>query len=289
MQAERINQVLDFLETRLESPVSLDEVAATACYSKFHLIKVFQALMGETVMDYLRKRRISQAGTELLTTSQSILEVALKFQFESQEAFSRSFQQVMGMPPGRYRKRGHRHITFNRYTLSPKDLETLAHFSPMEPRIETIAPKLLIGMRTRTQLADNQIPGLWKRFMPRRFELKNRVDELVYAVQVYDAGQSMESFTPQTSYESRATVEVADHDHIPEGMEAFTLPGGQYAVFLYKGPAAKFGETFRYIMFEWLPQSGYTLDERPHFEVLGPDYLGPAHPDSEEEVWIPIR
>jgi len=287
--AESIERVLKLIESRLQSPLQLEELAKEACYSKFHLIRLFQELMGETVMDYVRKRRISEAGTALIKTEEPILDIALAYQFESQEAFTRSFQQVFGMPPGKFRKIGHRHVTFDRYTLSQKDLDILANFKPMEPRIVEVEDKLLIGQHLSTQLSDNQIPKLWRGFMPRKKEIKNMTSDLVYAIHHYEPGLKMKDFTPNTVYESWACVEVTHADEIPDGMESRVLDGGLYAVFLYKGPAANFGATFRYIHAECLPQSGYVADSRDQFEVIGPNYLGPAHPDSEEEVWVPIR
>ena len=75
---------------------------------------------------------------------------------------------------------------------------------------------------------------------------------------------------------------------VPEGMEALELPGGRYAVFYYKGNPANGDAVFKYIFMEWLPASGYVLDDRPHFEVLGPKYQNGSD-DSEEEIWIPIK
>jgi AraC family transcriptional regulator len=63
------------------------------------------------------------------------------------------------------------------------------------------------------------------------------------------------------------------------------LPGGLFAVFSHKGPDSSI---FQYIYTQWLPQSGYVLDNRPHFEKLPSGYI-PGHPDSEEEIYIPIR
>ena len=82
-------------------------------------------------------------------------------------------------------------------------------------------------------------------------------------------------------------IQVADFNTIPQGMETFELPGGLYAVFHYKGNTANAAEVFRYILQEWLPQSGYELDNRPHFEVLGEKYSN-CSDESEEEIWIPI-
>ena len=70
-------------------------------------------------------------------------------------------------------------------------------------------------------------------------------------------------------------------------MECFELPGGQYAVFFYKGSSTD-NSIFKMIFDEWLPASGYEIDSRPHFEILGNKYVN-EDPESEEEIWIPIK
>ena len=84
------------------------------------------------------------------------------------------------------------------------------------------------------------------------------------------------------------SIEVSDINAIPDDMESYTLTGGLYAVFTHKGAAATGPETFRYIFGTWLPASEYGLDNRAHFEILGDKYRN-DDPDSEEEIWIPIR
>ena len=97
-----------------------------------------------------------------------------------------------------------------------------------------------------------------------------------------------QTFSPMTEFEKWAAIEVANIEEIPEGMEAYTLRGGQYAVFNHKGPTSAAPATFNYIYNVWLPQSGYKLDNRHHYERLGEKYLGPLDPESEEEIFIPI-
>lgn len=71
-------------------------------------------------------------------------------------------------------------------------------------------------------------------------------------------------------------------------METLTLTGGKYAVFIHKGTPAEFPLTAAYIYRSWLPDSGYELEEREHFEVMGPKYL-PNDPNAEEEIWFPVK
>jgi len=94
-------------------------------------------------------------------------------------------------------------------------------------------------------------------------------------------------FSPTKEFEKWAAMEVSDFENVPNEMETFTLAGGLYAVFDYKGSSTD-STIFHHIFGTWLPNSDYVLDNRPHFEVLGDKYKN-ADPNSEEEIWIPIR
>ena len=123
--------------------------------------------------------------------------------------------------------------------------------------------------------------------MPRRKEILNHIGTDLYSVQIYTPG-FFGNFDPGAKFEKWAAMEVTDFDKIPEGLDAFTLPGGLYAVFLIKEQQAASAATFKYILGTWLPNSGYILDNRPHFEILGEKYKN-EDPDSEEELSIPIK
>ena len=157
----------------------------------------------------------------------------------------------------------------------------------MNPRIERLSAKKLVGKRMTMTFSDNKTYELWHGFMPRRKEILNHIDNDLYSVQIYTPG-FFGNFDPDAKFEKWAAIEVTDFDKIPEGLDAFTLPGGLYAVFHYKGAASSSAATFKYILGTWLPNSGYILDDRPHFEILGEKYKN-EDPDSEEELWIPVK
>lgn len=155
----------------------------------------------------------------------------------------------------------------------------------MEPRIETLPPTTLIGMRRAMSIADDHTRALWSAFMPRRGEVRNRRSTSFHSVQVYGLGGPP---TPDTVFEKWAAVEVEPGTERPEGMEVLELAGGRYAVFIHRGLPSAWPQTAQHIFGVWLPGSGHQLDARPHFEVLPVDYR-PDDPEAEEEVWIPIR
>lgn len=158
----------------------------------------------------------------------------------------------------------------------------------MEPRIEIIEPRKLVGMRMNMSLSEDKTPILWRQFMPRRKEIGNIKGSELYSLQVFDKSLNINDFTPNTIFEKWAAVEVKDTENIPEGMESIEITGGKYAVFLYKGTVANFHIFSNYIFGTWLPASTYALDDRIHFTVMGDKYKN-NDPESEEEIWIPIN
>ena len=138
----------------------------------------------------------------------------------------------------------------------------------------------------RMSLANNKTGELWRSFAPRRSEIINNLTLDLISMQVYGPTHFAD-FKPTNEFEKWATVEVTDFDKVPEDMETFTLHEGLYAVFDYKGSSSD-PTIFQYIFGTWLPNSGYVLDDRPHFEILGDKYKN-NDPTSEEEIWIPIK
>ena len=157
----------------------------------------------------------------------------------------------------------------------------------MEPTIETLAPTKLVGFGARMSLADDATVALWQRLMPRRNEIVNRTTNDYISMRVHEPMPLEQMFDPDTEFEKWAAVEVADHESIPDGMQSYTLAGGQYAVFLHRGPASRFPETMRSIFGDWLPQSGFTLDAREQFERL-PEGYSPTDENAYEHVYIPV-
>ena len=156
----------------------------------------------------------------------------------------------------------------------------------MNPRIEYIQEKKLIGKRLTMSLINNRTGELWKSFGPRLKEIENRVNTDRISMQVYGDSFSVKSNNSNGEFEKWATVEVENFENLPKDLEKFILNGGQYAVFDYKGLSTD-PSIFKYIFTVWLPNSEYKLENRPHFEVLGEKYKN-NDPNSEEEIWIPI-
>jgi len=161
------------------------------------------------------------------------------------------------------------------------------HTREMEPTLTVLKEKTLAGHRQRMSLHANSTVELWRSFIKRQKMQPFPCSPERYSVQVFDPGY-FQNFSPETTFEKWAAVEVAQSDKVPADLEMLILPGGLYAVFMYRGPAKDGPRVFQYILTEWLPASSYMLDNRPHFEVLGDKYHN-EDPASEEEIWIPVK
>jgi AraC family transcriptional regulator len=131
----------------------------------------------------------------------------------------------------------------------------------MSPRIEIVQSKKLIGKRMTLSYADYKIGQLWGSFMPDRKHITNPLTNELIALTLYTADH-FTNFELTNEFEKWACVEV--------------------------GSSAEIAAFYRSIFEEWLPNSNYTLDQRPHVEVMGEKYKN-NEPDSEEEIWIPIK
>ena len=157
----------------------------------------------------------------------------------------------------------------------------------MYPRIESLPEKKLVGKCLTMSLIDNKTFELFSGFMPNRGQIQNSLGTDIYEVMEYDTTY-FKPFNPNNTFKKWASFEVESFEEIPEDMNTLSLEGGLYAVFTYKGLAKDFSNLIQYVFTDWLPKSEYTLDNRPHFNVLGEKYIKDS-PDSEEEVFIPIK
>ncbi|MEL1256093.1 GyrI-like domain-containing protein [Flavobacterium sp. DGU38] len=157
----------------------------------------------------------------------------------------------------------------------------------MKARIENLLEKKLIGKHITMSFVENKTFQLWSSFMPERKQIQNTIDSNLYSLEVFPIGH-FDDFNPQNTFEKWAAVEVFDLSEIPSGMQTLVIPNGLYAVFIHKGAATEAEKSYRFIFTEWLPNSEYNVDDRPHFAIMGEKYKKDS-PDSEEEIWIPVK
>lgn len=158
-----------------------------------------------------------------------------------------------------------------------------------EVKIIEVAPIRLAGLSIHTSLSEGKVTGLWKEFRSIQKQFQNPKAHPSYSVSIYEPGLRMKDFNPDTKFEKWAAVQLAAEEELPKGINELIIPSGIYAMFVYQGTVRDFHATARQFFGEWIPQSDYEVDDRPHFEILDERYLGPMNPESEEEIWIPVK
>jgi AraC family transcriptional regulator len=156
----------------------------------------------------------------------------------------------------------------------------------LDQRIEISPERKLFGRHAIMSFSAYRVADVWKAFIPSLKDIKNRQNDLLLSMTIYPP-EYFNSFNPELQFEKWAAVEVSDFYDQPEACEKFILKSGLYAVFHYKGSSTDYS-VFQNILGTWLPSSDFELDERPHFELLGSKYKN-NDPESEEEIWIPVR
>ncbi len=159
----------------------------------------------------------------------------------------------------------------------------------MQPKIIEITERKLVGMKITTSLSENRTSELWSKFKPRVREIPDKINNDFYSVQIYKGDLNYREFTPFTMFEKWAAVEVSEFAEIPQGFDYHTLTGGKYAVFILRGIHAEALKTIQSIFTDLLPNSGFNFDYREQFEIMSDKYISPNDPNSEEEIWIPIK
>ena len=275
----RLNDALDYLEANLAGTVDVERAAQIAACSAFHFQRMFTYIAGIPLGEYLRRRRMTLAALEMAAGEVKVIDLAMKYGYESPTAFNRAFQSVHGLPPSRAKDEGARLTAFPRitFTLSVKG-ETAMNY-----RIETKDAFRIVGMKTPLEMnvedSFAKVPLFWQQSAPR-----------VPALCAYMNSQPLGVLGVSTCMNGKDCdyfIAVASNSPTPEGMDQYTVPAATWAIFDCIGamPAA-IQSLQKRIVTEWLPTSGYEYANAPDIEVyFEGDQLSP---DYRCEVWLPI-
>jgi AraC family transcriptional regulator len=280
---ERVQNAVNHIEANLTEPLDLIEVAQTAGCSLFHFHRIFQATAGYSLKEYIRRRRLTEAARILRKTNKGILEIALDFGYESQEAFTRAFQKETGSAPGEFRKT---QLSFEMFpVLDIKTKNTKGEKKMIEPKIVTKDEFMVIGpaIRTTNENEENfqRLPKFWSEFNENKIHefIPNKINNNTFY------GICMDAKGNEFTY--MIGVVVSSLEQIPENMIGRKIPKARYALFTAKGPVVKsVQDLIRYIYGEWLPNSEYTLAETPDFELY--DERFNQTDKCEVDIYVPI-
>lgn len=288
---ERIQRSIDFIERNLTEEFTLQQVAEQAYFSLYHFHRVFQGLVDLSVKEYIRRRRLTCAAEELVETRNRVLDIALKYQYETAESFTRAFKKMFHVTPGQYRKAPWCVAPYSKINLLELRTQLRRGGMAVEPRFVTREEFQVVGVVIQTTTDQNQnlqaIPAFWEEQMA-----AGVVGKLANLPGVVNPNANMgicfsDDMTSEEFY-YMIGVEVHELEQIPEGMECKVIPASKYAVFTAKGLMPNsVQQAWQYIYQTWFPESGYERGETPDFELY--DERCTQDETCEVEIWIPIQ
>ncbi|MBX9688182.1 MAG: AraC family transcriptional regulator [Candidatus Obscuribacterales bacterium] len=286
------NLVLDavrYIELHLDEDLNPSLVATQIGYSEFHFHRIFLAALGESVSEYIRRRRLHEAARRLVQGDESIMNLALRCKFESQEAFTRAFKKQFGETPGRFRKQILESFGPAKTGLKEATQKTCWRDMEMECKIVSREAEYAIGMGG--SFIPKSVPAinaLWNRFLSRSGEIKQSKAGLALGICCNAHPDLKKENDECIIYVAALPVEHFDEIDLPEGMLVCKLEAGRYAVFTHKGPLRNLPESINYIWGEFIPNSNFKFRDAPDFELYD-ERFDPDKLDGEIDIYVPIE
>lgn len=276
---ERMNRAIGYIEDHLAEDVDYAEAARIACCSLYHLQRMFPFITDVSLSEYVRRRRLTLAAFELQNGPIKVIDLALKYGYDSPEAFARAFQQLHGTTPTAARASGTKLKAYPRISFQI----SIRGAAEMNYRIEELQAFSIIGLQERVQTSEafDIVPvlfgaardaGVFDRLWEVR-QANHPIRGLLGVCADGEWGQN-EAFNYILSVVSA---------HEPSaGMIKRDFPAATWAVFEAEGPPDSLVEIWKRLYTEWVPTSGYDLAYLPAIEC----YLPPE--ENRNELWVPV-
>ncbi|RZU53153.1 AraC family transcriptional regulator [Krasilnikovia cinnamomea] len=282
---ERLNAALDHIEQRLDATIDPAELARIAVTSEYHLRRMFSALAGMPLSEYIRRRRMTVAGAEVLSGRATLLDIAVRYGYGSAEAFARAFRAVHGVGPGQVRREGAALRAQPRMSFRL----VVEGSNSMRYRIVQRDGFRVVGKMARVPLVHEGvnpaiadfIRGIGQPALRRIEELSDAEPDGIISASV-NLDESRAEGTELDYYHGVATTGAA-----PEDLDCLDVAAGTWAVFDSSGafPQALQG-LWRDVFTEWFPSNPY--QSRPGPELLRVRLSADAA-QAEAQLWIPVE
>lgn len=285
-QAGIIRDLLVWLESHLDQPLSLDNVALKAGYSKWHLQRMFKDVTGHAIGAYIRARRLSKAAVALRLTSRPILDIALQYRFDSQQTFTRAFKKQFNQTPAWYR----RSSEWNSFGIRPPI--RLNDNSMPESTFVTLPETVLVGQTQTYSCTLEQISSyrdemrihFWKQFLLET----DTVPPVLYGLHQVRASQEKDD-EQEILYTTAVPSDQAVNLHSGQSV---LLEAGDYVQFTYNGPRDELQEFILLLYGTCMPTLGLTRRQGQDIERFY-THGGKKRPEPPQEIrceyLIPIR
>ncbi len=277
---ESLNRVFPYIEQHLNQKLSLEEISEVAGFSRFHFHRIFNAFIGETLGDHIRRIRLDKIAYRLLHTRESVTRIALDWGYETPAALTRAFRKQFGKTPTAFRKERSPIVLNGAAPIFRKHEEVME----MNPEVKTINDQTVIFVRKSGNYA-KAAEISWKKVM--EFAGKSNLingDSKYIGISYDDPDVTEEE---NLRYDACITI---NKEVFPEGeVGVQVIKGGLFAVFLHEGSYNNLKQTYRNIFGNWLPKSGMKPRDVPCLEVYHSCAEQVKEEDMRTEIYIPVE
>lgn len=282
---KQLNESINYIEENLAGEISYEAISKIARCSVYNFQRMFSYIADKPLSEYIRSRRLTMAAFDLLNSTDRIVDIALKYGYESQDAFTRAFKNFHSVLPSSVRNEIVQLKSYPRLSFQI----TIKGENHMNYQIEQWPALKVMGIlhKVKTSTAFEVIPKIWEnawkdgtmqRFIENFPDYRPAGFLGIAAGGQWGNSEEMNYIIAVTSH-----VDVSECKHIPalEGMQEFSYPAATWAIFEANGelPDAT-QKVYKQFYTEWLPNSGYELADMPVIEC----YMQ----ENRQEVWIAV-
>ncbi|MFZ5988561.1 MAG: AraC family transcriptional regulator [Bacillota bacterium] len=278
---EQLNKAVNYMEEHLEEGIELEKAAEIACCSVFHFQRMFSYIANIPLSEYVRRRKMTRAAFDLQSTDIKIIDIALKYGYDSPTAFTRTFKSIHGISPSEARSSGIKLKAFPPISFKI----SITGDTEMNYRIEKKEAFRVVGVREHFELNIEEnfvaVPAFWQK------TVENGMIPVICSLMCKEPFGLLGVSTCMNGKDFDYYIAAATDKEAPDGMYDYNIPECTWAIFESVGPLPETLQNLqRRIVTEWLPTSGYQYANAPDIEVYS-DGNQQAE-DYKCEVWVPI-
>lgn len=280
-----IQNAINYIEEHLTEEIDYEIVAKEAACSSFYLQRIFSILCGMTLGDYIRNRRLTLAGNELSAADDKVIDIALKYGYESPESFTRAFSRFHGVTPSEAKKDGSKLKSFSRLSVKI----TLSGGNIMDYKIIEKDAFDIIEKVESHPVEDSEnaksIPAFWTR-SHNDGTVKTLLDTTTDRTYIFGVCYGNLPENAKT-FDYSIAAKCDNNTVVPEGFRKNTIPARTWAVFECKGAMPNaMQDMWHKIVSEFFPTSGYQPTYEMDIEAYTEGNMG--SPDYRSEIWVPV-
>ncbi|GFM15277.1 AraC family transcriptional regulator [Bacillus sp. FW1] len=281
-----MNRALQYIEENLTHDIDFKEAAKLAFCSEYHFKRMFSFLAGISLSEYIRRRRLTLAAFELKDSHAKVIDIAIKYGYNSPDSFTRAFQNLHGVNPSKARLNGHSLKAYPKMTFQL----SIKGGSEMNYRIEEKEAFRIVGITKR-------VPIIFKGIHPEIAAMWESLDEeAISELKAISNVAPLGLISAYTNFSEGRAEEKGELDHYigaattkqcPNHLSQLEVPASTWAVFEAIGSFPDtLQEVWGRIYSEWFPSSNYEQIEGP--EILWNEHKDVTSPSFKSEIWIPI-